>query len=63
MNQKVPGSHRILPDYLARDPWPRLHQTVQMFDDREDLPQMQLKEGESKHPINFCLAVKVSLLR
>lgn len=44
-NQKVPCILHILQDYSVGDLWPHLHQTVQMSDDIEDPPQMQLETG------------------
>lgn len=60
VNQKVPDSHHILPDYSVTDPWPHLHQTEQTFDDREDQPQMQLKENQ-RNPFNCCLEINLKL--
>lgn len=41
-NQKEPDTHHTLQDCSTKGLWLHLHQTVQMFDDREDRQQMQL---------------------
>lgn len=42
-NQKAPDSHHTLQDCSTKGLWLHLHQTVQMFDDREGRRQMQLR--------------------
>lgn len=48
VNRKAPCSHHITRDCSTRGPWPHLHRTVQMSDDREDPLQMQLQSKKER---------------
>lgn len=48
-NQKAHDILHIHQDYSVEDPWPHLHQIVQMSDDIVDPQQMQLENRGNEH--------------
>ena len=62
MNQREPDIQHKHQDYSTTDPWLHLHQIVQMFDDREDPLQMQLKTKIWNHNQSLYLTLESGLL-
>lgn len=48
VNQRALDIQYILQDYSTRAPWLHLHRIEQMFDDRGDQLQMQLKKKKKR---------------
>lgn len=59
VNQRALDIQYILQDYSTRAPWLHLHRIEQMFDDRVDQLQMQLKKKkEEKKKLHHIFEVK-----
>lgn len=59
VNQRALDIQYILQDYSTRVPWLHLHRIEQMFDDRVDQLQMQLKKKkEGKKKLHHIFEVK-----